>query len=56
MNIHKPFVPDREFLQEVMTVWYLFTLNYAIAVCKIIELPLIFLPGWMLRWKLLDNF
>jgi histone deacetylase 11 len=39
-----------------MTLWYLFKLNYSIAVCSIIELPLIFLPGWALRWRVLDPF
>jgi len=56
MKVCKPTIPDREFLQKVMTIWYLFKLNYSIAVCSIIELPLIFLPGWALRWRVLDPF
>lgn len=39
-----------------MSLWYLFKLNYAIPICGIIEMPLCFLPGWVLRWKLLDKF
>jgi len=54
--VRKPSIPDREFLQRVMTNWYLFKLNYTIFICKIIELPLFFLPAWALRMKLLDNF
>jgi histone deacetylase 11 len=55
-RICQPDVPDREFLQEVMTKKYLLKLNYSLVVCKIIELPLFFFPGWMLRWRVLDPF
>ena len=27
---------------------------YTLAVCKYIEMPLVFLPGFMLRWRVLD--
>jgi len=37
-----------------MSKWYLFKLNFAYWVCKAIELPLIFLPGWFLRQRILD--
>jgi histone deacetylase 11 len=47
-------VPEREFLQEVMTWQYLFVLNYSIKVCKIVELPVCFLPAWTLRMRLLE--
>ena len=52
--IHEPNVPTREFLQHVMSPWYLFLLNYAIKVSACIELPLVFLPGWFLRMRVLD--
>jgi histone deacetylase 11 len=55
MKFCEPQVPDREFLQKVMSVWYLFLLNYSLKVCSIIELPLIFLPGWALRARLLEK-
>lgn len=53
-RIHAPAVPSREFLQLVMSSWYLFLLNYTLMVCRCIELPLVFLPGWFLRMRLLD--
>ena len=53
-KIHAPSVPSREFLQFVMSSWYLFLLNYTLMVCRCIELPLVFLPGWFLRMRLLD--
>lgn len=42
-------LPSRRWLTEVMTPWYLFCHNYSIMVCKYVELPLFFLPGWFLR-------
>ena len=47
-------LPTRRWLLEVMTAWYLFCHNYAIMVCKYVELPLFFLPGWFLRSQLLE--
>ena len=37
-----------------MTKWYLFCHNFSIMVCKYVELPLFFLPGWFLRSQLLE--
>ena len=42
-------LPSRRVLQEVMTPGYLFTFNYSVMVCKYLELPLCFLPGWFIR-------
>ena len=53
-KIHAPSIPSREFLQYVMSSWYLFLLNYTLMVCRCIELPLVFLPAWSLRMRLLD--
>ena len=54
MKIHQPEVPDREFLQEVMTWQYLFSLNYATKIAKIIEIPVCILPSWVLRMRVLE--
>jgi histone deacetylase 11 len=54
MKVLKPGVPTREFLQGVMTWYYLFSLNYSIPVCKILELPVCFLPGWVIRMRVLE--
>lgn len=54
MRIHSPEVPTREFLQNVMSPFYLFLLNYTLQVSACIELPLIFLPGWFMRMRVLD--
>jgi histone deacetylase 11 len=53
MKLHSPSVPTREFLQFVMSNTYLLKLNFTIAVCKAVELPLP-LPGWLLRMRLLE--
>lgn len=37
-----------------MTPYYLWTLNYSIMVCKYLELPLCFLPGWFIRSQVLE--
>jgi histone deacetylase 11 len=37
-----------------MSKWYLLKLCYSIGVCKYIEMPLIFFPGFMLRWRVLN--
>ena len=54
MRVHAPEVPDREFLQEVMSPMYLLALNYSVMVVKAIELPICFLPCWILRMRLLE--
>lgn len=37
-----------------MSKWYLLRLAYTLGVCKYIELPLIFMPGFTLRWRVLN--
>ena len=54
MKVHHPEVPGREFLQEVMTWSYLFLLNYSIKIVKVIEIPVCFLPAWVLRMRILE--
>lgn len=53
-KVHAPSIPDREFLQDLMSPWYLFTLNYSWQIMKCIELPVFFVPSWILRMRLLD--
>mmetsp|Transcript_17626 Transcript_17626/g.23799 ORF Transcript_17626/g.23799 Transcript_17626/m.23799 type:complete len:178 (+) Transcript_17626:46-579(+) len=52
--VHSPSIPSREFLQNVMSTWYLFTLNYSIQIMRCIELPVFFVPSWILRMRILD--
>lgn len=35
-------------------MWYLFKMNYSLAVCSYIEMPLCFIPGFLLRWRVLN--
>lgn len=56
MLFHQPSgLPTRKWLLDMgMSRAYLFFHNYSIAVCKYVELPLFFLPGWFLRSQLLE--
>lgn len=54
MQVHAPCIPSREFLQHVMSPWYLFQLNYSWKIFKCIELPVFILPAWVMRMRLLD--
>ena len=53
INTHKFYLPsglpNRKWLSEVMTKTYLLKLNYAIPVSSYVEVPVFFLPGWLLR-------
>jgi histone deacetylase 11 len=51
---HPNDLPSRKWLLEVMTPWYMFTHNYSIAVSKYVELPVCFLPAWLLRSQVLE--
>ena len=53
-DLIQPDIPSRSFLLEIMSKWYLLKLCYSIPVCSYIEMPLIFLPAFMLRWRVLD--
>jgi histone deacetylase 11 len=57
INEGDEIVPDlapRNFLLEKMSKWYLLKLCYTIPICSYIEMPLIFLPACLLRWRVLD--
>jgi len=49
-----PDFPSRNFLLEKISKWYLLKLCYTIPICSYIEMPLIFLPSFLLRWRVLD--
>ena len=53
-DVIKPDKPGRKFLLEKISKLYLLKLCYTLAVCKYIEMPLVFLPGFLLRWRVLD--
>ena len=53
VKLHRPMLPSREFLQEIMSKTYLLSLNYTYYICKAVEMP-IPLPGWLLRQRLLE--
>jgi histone deacetylase 11 len=37
-----------------MGIIYQFWLNYSLYICKCLEVPLFFLPEFLLRWKVLE--
>ena len=37
-----------------MSYWYLLKMCYSIPVCMALEMPLFFIPGFLLRWRVLD--
>jgi len=53
-RVHAPEVPTREFLDEVVTRWFLFKMNYSAYISGWAEVPLFFLPAWLLRMRLLE--
>lgn len=53
-RIHQPSKASRRQILDVMSWFYVFTLNYTAVVCKIIELPLVFLPNCLTKWRVLD--
>ena len=53
-EVHRPAMPSREILQELMTSSYLLQLNFSILICKFLEAPLCFLPEFLLRWRVLE--
>lgn len=54
LNIVEPELPSRETLLEVMSVCHLMSLNYSIYISKCVELPICFMPGEILRYRLLN--
>ena len=55
MKLHEPSFPSREFLQFVVSPWYMFTLNYSLPLCRITGMPFCIFPGWLLRMRILDT-
>jgi histone deacetylase 11 len=53
-GIHRPSKASRRQILDVMSCFYVFKLNYTVIVCKIIELPLVFLPNCLVKWRVLD--
>ena len=50
MKFYEPSgLPSRRLVSEVMSGCYLFCHNYAIMVCRYVELPLFFLPACFFR-------
>jgi len=52
--VYQPPVPTREFLDEIVSRWYLFKMNYAAIITGLVEIPLFMLPGWLLRMRVLE--
>jgi hypothetical protein len=53
-KIYEPSLPSREFLNEVMTFRHLFWLNFSLYICKCLEVPLFFLPEFLMRMRVLE--
>jgi histone deacetylase 11 len=53
-DFHEPKLPNREFISEIMGAGYLFWLNYSTYICKCLEVPLLFLPEFLMRMKVLE--
>jgi histone deacetylase 11 len=50
----KPSQLPRSFLLEKMSKVYLLKLCYGFYIIRLIELPLWFIPAWILRWRILN--
>lgn len=51
------FAPDlisRIYLYEVCTYMHLMLLNYSLYITKCVEVPVFFLPAWLIRWRVLN--
>lgn len=53
-KVHQPSFPKRELLNELMTKRHLFWLNFSTYICKCIEVPLFFLPEFLMRMRVLE--
>ncbi|CAI2371465.1 unnamed protein product [Moneuplotes crassus] len=49
-----PSICSRTFLYETCTFWHLALLNYSLYIGKCVELPICFLPAWLVRWRTLN--
>jgi histone deacetylase 11 len=56
-RLHEPSgLPTRAWLNEVMSSFYLFKLNYSAYVSKCLGIPLFFMPRWYLKREVLNPF
>ena len=53
-KIMRPSVCPRMYLYEVCTYKHIMMLNYSAYISKWIELPVFFLPAWLIRWRVLN--
>jgi histone deacetylase 11 len=53
-NVTRPDNIPRSLLLEKMSKFYLLKLCYTICICSYVEMPLYFLPAFLLRWRVLD--
>ena len=50
----EPGIPSRSLLSEKISLWYLLKMCYTIPICMGVEMPLVFIPGFLLRWRVLN--
>lgn len=53
-TVIKPNIIPRKLLLEKMSPCYLLKMNYSIPLCNYIEMPLCFIPAFLLRWRVLN--
>lgn len=53
-SVIEPSIISRKLLLQKMSKLYLLKLNYSIAICSCIEMPLCFIPSPLLRWRVLN--
>jgi histone deacetylase 11 len=53
-KLHSPVLPSKEFLNELQEKKYQFLLNYSVYICMCLEVPLFFLPEFLLRIRVLE--
>ena len=50
----EPGIVSRIYLYEVCTFVHMMLLNYSLYIGKCVELPICFLPAWLVRWRVLN--
>jgi histone deacetylase 11 len=50
----KPGVCPKMYLYEQCTFWHILFMNYSIYISKCVELPICFVPAWMIKWRALN--
>jgi hypothetical protein len=53
-TIIHPKICPRVILKAVHPFWYLLSLNYSLVITKMIEVPVCFLPNFLLRLRVLE--